>query len=150
LAVALLTLAGWGLQSLLSSGTASELGTAGTTVPSPASTPSGAPSGAPAAREDDPVASAVESPQGLAAVDVEVVLIDVRSTPEGATVTIDGFVLPGVTPLTGVPLRPRSDRVVAVELAGYQGLQTTVDLLEDRRLAFTLAPLAAAAPTASA
>jgi cytoskeleton protein RodZ len=152
LAVALLTLASWGLQSLFNSGAASELDAAGTTNPSPASTPTGAPTGDLPPREAAPVAGDTESPPGVAAVDVEVVLVDVLSTPEGATVTIDGFVLPGVTPLTGVPLRPRSDRVVAVELAGYQGLQTTVDLLEDRRLAFTLAPLAAAAgaPTTSA
>jgi hypothetical protein len=69
-----------------------------------------------------------------------VVLVDLLSSPEGATVTIDGFVLPGVTPLTGVPLTPRAARVISVELPGYQGLQTTVDLLADRRVAFTLAP----------
>lgn len=154
LGVALLTLAGWGLQSLFSSSpntstrATSAIGAtngAGANNPSPSTS-----AGTPAA--SGPVIDLLEPPESVSssgpvaeAGAVEVVLVDILSTPEGATVTIDGFVLPGQTPLTRVPLTPRNGRVVAVELAGYQGLQTTLDLVEDRRLAFTLA--ADTAPT---
>lgn len=153
LAVALLALAGWGLQSLLSSSATPNAVAADTTAPTRAGiAPTSTGADAPPPRVTDPTTAGPQGPEGAATTEVEVVLVDVLSIPEGATVTIDGFVLPGVTPLTGVPLTPRSNRVVAVELAGYQDFQTTVDLLEDRRLAFTLAPqdAAAGAPTAGA
>jgi len=144
LGVTLVALAGWGLQSLLGNGAQEPLASAGATAGGATGAPTSEPATSdlpPALNDPEAGAAAPTAADPLANVgEVSVVLVDILSSPEGATVTVDGFVLPGVTPLTGVPLTPRAGRVLAVELPGYQGLQTTLDLLEDRRVTFTLAP----------
>jgi hypothetical protein len=71
------------------------------------------------------------------------VLIDVISNPPGARVTIDGFQLPGVTPITSAPVTARSGRVLRVVLDGYEPWEEAVDLSESRALEVTLSQAAA-------
>ncbi|HKI57905.1 MAG TPA: RodZ domain-containing protein [Trueperaceae bacterium] len=84
------------------------------------------------------------------AVQARTVHVSVATTPPGASVSIDGFALPGTTPIQGVPVTAREGRVVKVTLPGYQPLQQTVDLRQDRDLSYQLAPVAAAAQPAQA
>lgn len=84
---------------------------------------------------------------GAAAADAQpqTVLVTINSTPPGATVSIDSFQLPGVTPIADAPVTARAGRVLTVSLDGYQTLEEQVDLLESQTLDVTLAPEAAAA-----
>lgn len=66
------------------------------------------------------------------------VLIDVTSAPPGARVTIDGFQLPGVTPIRSAPVTARSERVVRVTLEGYEPWEETVDLSAGRAIEVNL------------
>ncbi|MBX3143143.1 MAG: helix-turn-helix domain-containing protein [Trueperaceae bacterium] len=67
------------------------------------------------------------------------ILVSVTSTPPGATVSIDGFMLPGVTPILDAPVTARPGRVLNVSLDGYQPLSQSVDLLEPQTLHVELA-----------
>ncbi len=66
------------------------------------------------------------------------VLIDVSSNPPGARVTIDGFQLPGVTPIRSAPVTARSGRVMRVMLEGYEPWEETLDLSEPRAVEVNL------------
>lgn len=77
----------------------------------------------------------------------QTVLVTINSTPPGATVSIDSFVLPGVTPITDAPVTARAARVLNVSLDGYQTLEESVNLLESQTIDVTLAPVAAAPQT---
>lgn len=75
------------------------------------------------------------------------VLVTVESEPAGAEVTVDGFPLPGTTPVRDVPVTARASRLVRVTLDGYEPFESTYDLSFDRTLAVILQPEAPEAPT---
>lgn len=95
-----------------------------------ASTPSGAPAPAGLAAPSDSTDSS-----GTA----KTVVIDVISDPPGARVAIDGFMLPGVTPIRAAPVTARDNRLMRVTLDGYETWEESVDLSENRTLQMTLA-----------
>jgi cytoskeleton protein RodZ len=98
--------------------------------------------GATAAANTD--ADATATPSVLtgpgAAVDA-IVRVDLITDPPGAEVTVDGFAVPGRTPILDVPFTARAGRVVRAELEGHAAAQDVVDLLEDGEVRLTLAPL---------
>lgn len=97
----------------------------------------------PATDAAPPVADRAAADGGPAAVEVEAeatVRIDVVTEPAGAFVTIDGFPLPGRTPLSAVPVSARAGRTVRAELEGYEPAEARYDLLTDGRIELTLAP----------
>ena len=73
------------------------------------------------------------------------VLLTVESEPAGAEVTVDGFPLPGTTPIGDVPVTARASRTVRVTLDGYQPFEATYDLSFDRTVSVILEPEAPAA-----
>lgn len=75
------------------------------------------------------------------------ILVSVTSTPLGATVSIDGFVLPGVTPIHDAPVTARAGRMLSVSLDGFQTLSQPVDLLESQTLHVELAAAEVASDT---
>lgn len=82
-----------------------------------------------------------------------IVRVDLITDPPGAEVTVDGFAVPGRTPILDVPFTARAGRVVRAELEGHTAAQDVVDLLEDGEVRLTLAPLddgPSAAPPAAA
>lgn len=82
-----------------------------------------------------------------------IVRIDLITDPPGAEVTVDGFAVPGRTPILDVPFTARAGRVVRAELEGHAAAQEVVDLLTDREVRLALAPLgdgpSATAPAAA-
>lgn len=92
-----------------------------------------------------------DAPAGVVgdAVESRTVRVSITTTPPGATVTIDGFALPGTTPIRDAPVTARDGRVVRATLDGYRPAEQQVDLRQDRTVALTLEPLAAA-PAAGA
>ncbi len=142
LVVALVGLAVWGYNSLFfRTGTppAQQQGTTGanggTLLPGSTETP---PPGADAPAASQPAASA------------GTVLIDVISTPPGARVTIDGFQLPGVTPIRSAPVTAREGRVVRLTLEGFEPWEQSVDLTEGRTVEANLTQATEAAQPAPA
>lgn len=139
LVVALVALAVWGFNRLLSRGN-------GTTTRQPTQETQGAapPVALPGA-QDGVTSTAGDAAGGETGGEAQpqTVLVTINSTPPGATVSIDSFQLPGVTPITDAPVTARSGRVLSVSLDGYQPLEETVDLLENQTLDVTLAPIAA-------
>jgi hypothetical protein len=75
--------------------------------------------------------------------DEAVVRLEIVTAPAGAAITIDGFPLPGRTPLVDVPVTARGGRVVRAELDGYEPAEARYDLLMDGRIEIALEPLAA-------
>jgi cytoskeleton protein RodZ len=75
------------------------------------------------------------------------VRVDIVTTPPGASITIDGFPIPGRTPLAAIPVTGREGRVVRAELDGHDPVETVVDLRSDTRIELALAPFA---PTVAA
>jgi hypothetical protein len=142
LVVVVVGLAAWGFDRLFS------LPAAPPPAPNGVATGSPSPGGAtgPAADDAAPAAtgSEVAPPTGPAGDDA-VVRIEVVTDPPGAEITIDGFPLPGRTPLLDVPVTARAGRVVRAELDGFEPLEARYDLLFDGRVELTLVPLAAAA-----
>ncbi len=100
----------------------------------------------------DPAAGSSPLTGPGAAVDA-IVRIDLVTDPPGAAVTVDGFAVPGRTPILDVPFTARAGRVVRAELEGFAATQEVVDLLENREVRLVLAPLDAgpvdAAPAVS-
>ncbi len=80
------------------------------------------------------------------------VRVAIVTDPPGATVTIDGFPVPGLTPLRDVPVTAREGRVVRAELDGFETGEVSADLRQDAEVVLTLTPLTAAgdAPAAAA
>lgn len=103
-------------------------GDPGIAIPPDGSSPS-APSGTPAATEQ-----------------ARDVLITVESEPPGAQVTVDGFALPGTTPVRDVPVTARASRELQLTLDGYQPFEATYDLSFDRTISVILEPAVAEAP----
>ncbi|MBA2666682.1 MAG: helix-turn-helix domain-containing protein [Trueperaceae bacterium] len=109
--------------------------------PSPAPAESGAAAAAPGGGLAPPV---LGGPGGSAA--VEHVRVDVITTPPGASVTIDTYPIPGVTPHTAVLYTASDARVVRAELDGYQSTEVIVDLSTDARVELVLTPIGATSP----
>ncbi|MEJ2290427.1 MAG: helix-turn-helix domain-containing protein [Deinococcales bacterium] len=86
------------------------------------------------------------------AVQARTVQVTIDTQPPGASVSIDGFALPGTTPIQDAPVTAREGRQLKITLPGYQPLVTTVDLRQDRTLSYTLTPTpqAKAEPSAPA
>ena len=74
------------------------------------------------------------------------VLLTVESEPPGAEVTVDGFSLPGTTPVRDVPVTARASRVLRLTLDGYQPFEGTYDLSFDRTISVILEPDVVAPP----
>ena len=75
------------------------------------------------------------------------ILLTLNTTPPGAEVSIDNYVLPGRTPIENAPVSAGAGRVLRITLEGYAPLLETVDLSQDSSLSFSLqseAELAAA------
>lgn len=140
LVVALVALAVWGYNALFFR--------AGRT---PASTPAASPAAPQAAAAAAPSGTAAPAPTGLAAPaeggeqsNVPVggtVLLDVFTDPAGAQVAVDGFVLPGYTPIRAAPVTARPNRTLRVTLEGYQTVEEAIDLTDDRTVELALTPL---------
>jgi cytoskeleton protein RodZ len=145
LVVVVVGLAAWGFDRLFASppdptsaaGGASQSAPTEPGLPAPAADAEPA---APAVAGDAPAVAPVASPGAEA-----VVRVDIVTTPAGATVTIDGFPLPGRTPLANVPVSARADRLVRAELEGHEPAEARVDLLADGRVELDLTPVATAA-----
>ncbi len=138
LVVVVVGLAAWGFDRLFAS------------TPDPTATDGGSTASAPAepsAEAPGPPTTAGEAPAvaptATASADT-VVRIDIVTTPAGAAITIDGFPLPGRTPLTDVPVSARANRLVRAELDGFEPTEARVDVLADGRIDLALAPVAAA------
>ena len=148
LVVVVVGLAAWGFDRLFSLPAAAPPSANGVATGSPnpadASGPA-ADTAAPAAVGDAEAAP----PTGPAGEDA-VVRIEVVTEPPGAEITIDGFPLPGRTPLLDVPLTARAGRVVRAELDGFEPAEARYDLLLDGRIELELTPLAAAGDGAAA
>lgn len=135
LVVALVALAVWGFNRLLSGPERTVTNQPGNQAPA-ASTPVPLPGEAtPQTAANDPAAAA-DGPQEPA--EARTVLVTINSTPPGATVAIDSFVLPGVTPIEDAPVSARAGRVLTVSLDGYQTLEESIDLLESQTLDVSL------------
>jgi hypothetical protein len=74
------------------------------------------------------------------AVQSRTVQVTIDTQPPGASVSIDGFALPGTTPIRDAPVTAREGRQVEITLPGYQPVVTTVNLTQDRSLSYTLTP----------
>lgn len=133
LVAGLVALAVWGFNSLLFRPTTPR---ANQTTPAPAAT-----GGANAGQNALPatVPGVVPTDAGTGTADPVTILVSVTSAPPGARVSIDGFVLPGVTPIFDAPVTARAGRVLSVSLDGYQPLTQSVDLLEPQTLHVELA-----------
>ncbi|TVR91053.1 MAG: DUF4115 domain-containing protein [Trueperaceae bacterium] len=141
LVVVVVGLAVWGYNGLFGgSGAATPSAAATETPASPAdgaaaTTPTGQSPGASlAAPTETPADAAVPSQ----------VLVSIVTTPPGAAITIDGFPVPGVTPLLDVPVTAREGRVVRAELDGFEPTEVRADLRQDADLSLTLAAVGAA------
>lgn len=151
LVVVVVGLAAWGFDQLFSApgGVATTDPTPGASAPADpvadaaagaaVDTPSDPPGTASAATADSPSTPAAASVEADA-----VIRIDIVTEPAGAAITIDGFPLPGRTPLTDVPVSARAGRLVRAELDGYEPAEARVDLLADARVDLELAPIVAA------
>jgi cytoskeleton protein RodZ len=104
------------------------------------------------AAEASPAVGGLAAPAapGQVAPTLTQVRIDVVTEPPGASVTIDGFPVPGRTPLSGIPVTGREGRVVRAELDGHEPAEVTADLRQDARVELRLEPLAAAPAAAAA
>lgn len=141
LVLGLVGLAVWGYNSLFFRGASTpntlENGSTGQLLPAPnQATPADPGAGTPV--PTDPVGVAPAATAGT-------VLIDVTSSPAGARVTIDGFQLPGVTPIRSAPVTARSGRIMRVVLEGYEPWEEAVDLSEARSVEVNLTQTSEAA-----
>ena len=87
---------------------------------------------------------ATGSPEGVPLVDESLSLFTLTTDPPGAEVTLDGFPLPGTTPISGQPLTPGVGRTLRVTLPGYETYEAPIDVSNDLRLSVTLTPVGAA------
>ncbi|MFO7546867.1 MAG: DUF4115 domain-containing protein [Trueperaceae bacterium] len=131
--VVLVALAVWGFQTLLFRPNR-PLPTTGST-PSLGATPAAAASndaGAAAADAAESAGAGAQAAPSDASPSSEprTVLVSITSTPEGGSVTIDGFALPGVTPIRDAPVTARSGRLLRVTLDGYEPAERVVDMSE--------------------
>jgi cytoskeleton protein RodZ len=136
LVVVVVALAAWGFDRLFS------LPAVAPPVTSGPATPPASADGAAGAGPAEPAVDAEAPPTGPS-VDEAVVRLEIVTAPAGAEITIDGFPLPGRTPLVDVPVTARGGRVVRAELDGYEPAEARYDLLMDGRIEIALSPLPA-------
>lgn len=74
------------------------------------------------------------------------VRVSIVTDPPGASISIDGFPVPGVTPLQDVPVTAREGRVVRAELDGFEPSEMRADLRQDADVTLALTPLTDAGP----
>lgn len=77
------------------------------------------------------------------------VLFSIDTIPSGATVAIDGFLLPGVTPIANAPVSADGPRTVRVSLPGYEPYEAQINLQTTPTLTLELEAEAAAEDAAS-
>ncbi len=154
LVAAVVGLSLWGFNSLLfrpdrqappDTEVASDL--AATDPPADADTPVAADAAEPAAVG---AAAGAEPTEAAPLPDESLSLFTLTTDPPGAEVTLDGFPLPGTTPINGQPLTPGVGRTLRITLPGYETYEAPVDVSNDLRLNVTLTPVGAAAGTAGA
>ena len=75
------------------------------------------------------------------AVTPDVVALSLSSTPEGATVLLDGEALEGVTPLSEAPVAGTEEARLRVELSGYLPYEGPLSLTFNRNISVYLEPL---------
>lgn len=162
LVAVLVALAVWGFNSLLfkpvvtpassAASSATLPATAGAGSTSGASAAGGSTSGPSTASPANVTAPSAPAPAGVVGdvVQARTVQVSITTTPPGASVSIDGFALPGTTPIADAPVTAREGRVVKIALAGFETLETKVDLRQDRSLSYSLTPVPQAAATAPA
>ena len=151
LVVVVVGLAAWGFDRLFAGTASPTAGDPAPTASAPAEPAAAPPADAAGARPADAAGAVPAADAGEATPDAEaVVRIDFVTEPAGATVTIDGFPLPGRTPMTDVPVSARADRVVRAELEGHEPAEARIDLLADGRVDLALAPIAEATDAAAA
>lgn len=148
--VALVALAVWGFQTLLFRPDRPSPTAATTGSNAASSAPEGAPSAAApsdAAGADSSADVATSANSQAAPSDAppssepRTVLVSITSSPDGASVTIDGFALPGVTPIRDAPVTARSGRLLRVTLDGYQPAERVVDMSEGGTFEVPLEPI---------
>ena len=148
LIVVVVGLAVWGYNGLFA-GTAPGPGpTAGANAASP-----DAPATTPASPDATSPSASLAAPadaSDTAADPATPVRVSIVTTPPGASISIDGFPVPGVTPLVDIPVTARAGRVVRAELDGYAPSEVRADVLSDTEVSLTLEPVGAAGPTAAA
>jgi len=133
LVVALVALAVWGYNALFfRAGPAPQTTDASTTAQPPAAAQPASGLAAPVAVGDPSGAEPTAAATG------GTVLIDVITDPPGARVSVDGFVLPGVTPIHAAPVTARAGRTLEVSLDGYQTERRTLDLTEGQAVELRL------------
>lgn len=148
LVVVVVGLAAWGFDRLFAS-PPGQTSTGGAASPSAPAEP-GLPAPAAETEPGPPTAGDVPAPPSAASPGAEaVVRVDIVTTPAGAAITIDGFPLPGRTPLVNVPVSARAARLVRAELEGHEPTEVSVDLLADGRVELDLAPVTAATGAAA-
>ncbi len=132
LVIIVVSLAVWGFNSLLANGGR----------PQPSETD---PTTAAAAAPDDAEATAAPPAADEVLSDQPTqVRVSIVTDPPGASVTIDGFPVPGVTPLQDVPVTARAGRLVRAELDGFEPGELEADLRQDTELELPLTPLGSA------
>ena len=146
LVVVVVGLAVWGFNGLFADRVARDDGASATGASAPASEAT-----EPEAGAAPTLAAAAETDASEPAAPGQV-RVDIVTDPPGAAVTIDGFPVPGVTPLLDVPVTAREGRVVRAELDGFEAAEVSADLRQDAEVTLTLTALTAAgaAPAAAA
>ena len=141
LVAALVALAVWGFNSLLFNPGSGNSGDRPVTVPQTATPQESVP---------NTDATPAESDTDTAPAPGQEVTIDIETEPPGARVSIDGFELPGTTPLLGIPVTARAERQVRATLDGFVPFEGNFDLSFSRALAISLvADDSQEAPTAA-
>lgn len=99
--------------------------------------------GSPAGGTAAPVAAPEETEEETSA---RTVRLSVSTEPEGARVLVDAFPVAGLTPVEGALVTARDNRLIRIELEGYEPFEAPFDLTFDRNLSFVLAEAAEPAP----
>lgn len=145
LIAAVVVLALWGFNSLLFR-PSRQVPPVTASVPPAAGEAAADPQPAPSEQlSEQPLSEQPSEPEATALPDETLSLFTLITDPPGAEVTLDGFPLPGTTPIDGQPLTPGVGRTLRVTLPGYETYEAPVDVSNDLRLSVTLTPVGAAA-----
>jgi len=68
----------------------------------------------------------------------ETIRLSVTTEPEGAQVLVDAFPVAGLTPIEEALVTARDNRLIRIELEGYEPFEAPFDLTFDRSLSFVL------------
>ena len=135
-------LAAWGVDRFFANPPVAPASSTATATEEAGASPSDAAATSDDAADDTPGDGVAANPlTGPGATVDAIVRVDLITEPPGAEVTVDGFAVPGRTPILDVPFSARAERVVRAELEGFAVAQEVVDLLEDGQVLLTLVPL---------